>query len=268
MRDIDRAHLIHLIVGRELRDEYVKENVPRAPVRLAVDNLTRIGVLDGISFKLHEGEILGFYGLLGAGRTEMFECLFGLERDWTGRIAIDGESRRIASPRDAMRAGLALVTEDRKRSGLVLTDSVRTNLSLAILPTLSPIGRVDRRREAELSADTVRRYDIRAASDRIAVAHLSGGNQQKVVIGRFDLTKPKVFLFDEPTRGVDVGAKREIYGIMSRFAEAGGAVMMASGEAEELLGMCDRIVVMRGGRLVRILARADATQENLLDLAA
>ena len=268
MASLGRARLIELIVGRELTDEYVKENAPNAVVRLAVDRLTRAGKVADVSFDLHGGEILGFYGLLGAGRTELLECLFGLCADWTGRVTIDGVERRIASPRDAMRAGLAMVTEDRKESGLVLTDTVRSNLSLAILPGLSPHGVVDRKREAALSSDMVGRYGIKTSSDRVAVGHLSGGNQQKVVIGRFDLTKPSVFMFDEPTRGVDVGAKREIYRIMSDFASGGGAVIMVSGEAEELLGMCDRIAVIKAGRLVGILGRDVATQDALFDMAA
>ncbi len=268
MATLGRTRLIELIVGRELTDEYIKENTPSSVVRLAVDGLTRDGKVSNVSFELHGGEILGFYGLLGAGRTELLECLFGLCDDWTGRVTVDGVVQRIASPRDAMRVGLAMVTEDRKESGLVLSDSVRSNLSLAILPALSPRGVIDLRKEAALSADMVSRYRIKAGSDRINVGNLSGGNQQKVVIGRFDLTRPSVFMFDEPTRGVDVGAKREIYRIMSDFARGGGAVIMVSGEAEELLGMCDRIAVIRAGRLVGILDRADASQDALLNMAA
>ena len=268
LSEIDRSRLINMIVGRELRDEYVKTNVPGPRVRLGVKNLTRSGKLADITFDVREGEILGFYGLLGAGRTELLECLFGLATDWVGSVTIDGRPCRIRSPRDAMRSGLGWVTEDRKEAGLVLTDTVRANLSLAVLPSLSRSGVVDRRREAAWSAETIARYRIKAASDMSPVGSLSGGNQQKVVIGRFDMTKPKIFLFDEPTRGVDVGAKREIYAIMSDFAASGGGVVMVSGEAEELLGMCDRIAIVRRGRLVDILERSEATQENLLNLAA
>ena len=217
---------------------------------------------------MRAGEIVGFYGLLGAGRTELMECLFGLTRGWTGRMTVDDVPVRAASPRAAMDAGLALVTEDRKQSGLVLTSSVRENLSLATLPALSPRGVMDRKREAVSAAEAIRRFGIRLSTDRLAVGSLSGGNQQKVVIGRFDMTAPKVFLFDEPTRGVDVGAKREIYAIMSEFASRGGAVVMVSGEAEEILGMCDRIVVMRQGRIAAILQREQADQQTMLHLAA
>ena len=266
--DIDRRGLINMIVGRDLRDEYVKENRPGPQTRLSVDRLTLSGVLSDISFDVRAGEIVGFYGLLGAGRTELLECLFGLRHGWSGSVLVDGEPARARTPRAAMDSGLALVTEDRKQSGLVLTSSVRENLSLAILPELSPHWIVDRRQERSQARSAVERFRIKAASDQLQVGSLSGGNQQKVVIGRFDMTKPKIFLFDEPTRGVDVGAKREIYAIMSQFASAGGAVVMVSGEAEEILGMCDRIVVMRRGRIAGILARDEASQENMLHLAA
>ncbi len=266
--EIDRAGLIGMIVGRALSEEYVKTNVPGDATRLAVEGLSLPGTLDDVSFTVRAGEIVGFYGLLGAGRTELMECLFGLTRGWTGRMTVDSVPVRAASPRAAMDAGLALVTEDRKQSGLVLTSSVRENLSLAMLPALSPRGVMDRGREAGSAAEAIRRFGIRAATDRLPVGSLSGGNQQKVVIGRFDMTAPKVFLFDEPTRGVDVGAKREIYAIMSEFASKGGAVVMVSGEAEEILGMCDRIVVMRQGRVASILERDQADQQTMLHLAA
>jgi putative xylitol transport system ATP-binding protein len=265
---IDRAGLIEMIVGRSLNDEYIKTNTPGETTRFAVEALSLPGVLSDISFTVRAGEIIGFYGLLGAGRTELMECLFGLTHGWSGQMIVDGTVVWPRSPLVAMRAGLALVTEDRKQSGLVLSSSVRDNLSLATLAELSPNGVVDRKRESRNATDAIRRFSIKTASDRLQVSNLSGGNQQKVVIGRFDMTKPKVFLFDEPTRGVDVGAKREIYTIMSEFAEQGGAVVMVSGEAEEILGMCDRIVVMRQGKVAAILDRADASAQIMLHLAA
>ncbi len=266
--EIDRAGLIGMIVGRALSEEYVKTNVPGEAIRLAVDGLSLPGTLSDISFTVRAGEIVGFYGLLGAGRTELMECLFGLQRGWTGRMTVDSVPVRAASPRAAMDAGLALVTEDRKQSGLVLTSSVRENLSLAMLPALSPRGVMDRKREAGAAVEAIRRFGIRTATDRLAVGSLSGGNQQKVVIGRFDMTTPKVFLFDEPTFFFYVWAKSEIYSIMSEFASKGGAVVMVSGEAEEILGMCDRIVVMRQGRVAAILERGQADQQTMLHLAA
>jgi putative xylitol transport system ATP-binding protein len=265
--DIDRSRLINLIVGRELRDEFIKENIPDQSVRLSVRNLERVGKLSNISFDLRRGEILGFYGLMGAGRTEILDCLFGIDTDWEGDVTIDGEPADLSSPSHAMRAGLALVTEDRKQSGLIIDASVRSNLSLSVLPQLSPRGVVDTAKESDWSERMIKRFRIKAATDRLPVSSLSGGNQQKVVIGRCYLTEPGIMLFDEPTRGVDVGAKREIYGIMSDFAKAGGSIIMVSGELEEILGMSDRIVVVREGSIAGTLERAEADQRALVHLA-
>jgi putative xylitol transport system ATP-binding protein len=266
--EINRSGLINMIVGRELKDEFIKENKPGPKTRLAVKGLNRPGKLHDISFEVHEGEIVGLYGLMGAGRTEILDCLFGIDTDWTGDIIVDGATREMRTPRDAMDAGLALVTEDRKQSGLIMSDTVRGNLSLAVLPELSPQGVMDRKKEAAWSARMIAQFRIKAATDRLSVGSLSGGNQQKVVIGRCYLTEPGILLFDEPTRGVDVGAKREIYGIMSEFAAAGGSIIMVSGEIDEILGMADRIVVIRDGAVSGDLARADASQQALLNLAA
>ena len=266
--DIDRSRLINLIVGRELRDEFIKENVPDETIRLSVRNLERAGKLTNISFDLRRGEILGLYGLMGAGRTEILDCLFGIDTSWKGVVTIDGKPASLTSPSHAMRAGLALVTEDRKQSGLIIDASVRGNLSLAVLPQLSPRGVMDATKEGEWSERIIKRFRIKAATDRLPVSSLSGGNQQKVVIGRCYLTDPGIMLFDEPTRGVDVGAKREIYGIMSDFAKAGGSILMVSGELEEILGMSDRILVIREGSVAGILERGDASQQTLVHLAA
>jgi putative xylitol transport system ATP-binding protein len=265
--DIDRSRLINLIVGRELRDEFIKENIPDQKIRLSVRNLGRAGKLSNISFDVRRGEILGFYGLMGAGRTELLDCLFGIDTLWTGTVTIDGQPANLSSPSHAMRAGLALVTEDRKQSGLIIDGSVRSNLSLSVLPQLSPGGVMDTAKEVEWSERTIKRFRIKAVTDRLPVSSLSGGNQQKVVIGRCYLTEPGIMLFDEPTRGVDVGAKREIYGIMSDFAKAGGSIIMVSGELEEILGMSDRIVVIRAGSVVGTLDRAEASQQTLVHLA-
>jgi putative xylitol transport system ATP-binding protein len=264
---IDRRKLINMIVGRELRDEFIKENQPQSKTRLEVRRLSRLGKLSDVSFDLRAGEILGLYGLLGAGRTEILECIFGLDRSWTGEIRVDGISRKLANPSQAIRVGFALVTEDRKQTGLITDATVRSNLSLSVLRQLSPRGVVDARKETKWALDMIKRFRIKTATDRLPVSSLSGGNQQKVVIGRCYLTEPKILLFDEPTRGVDVGAKREIYGIMSDFAAAGGSIIMTSGEVEEILGMSDRVVVIRNGAVSGILDRARANQETLVHLA-
>jgi putative xylitol transport system ATP-binding protein len=269
MADLSRNDLIRMIAGRELAEEYVKTSTPGDRTVLSVTGLQRPGRLSNIDLDLRQGEILGLYGLMGAGRTEILECLFGLYNGWTGRIDIDGQQKKIATVQDAMAAGFGLVTEDRKQSGLILHSSVRSNLSLAILPELtSSIGVVDKRRETSLAKEMIAKFRIRTASDQLAVTALSGGNQQKVVMGRWHLTKPRILLLDEPTRGVDVGAKREIYALMSEFAQGGGSIIMVSSEVEEVLGMSDRIVVIRDGQVSGVVGRADANQETLLHLAA
>ena len=269
MEDIDRGDLIRMIVGRDLVEEYVKTSAPGDEVTLRIESLERPGRLHDIDLELRRGEILGLYGLMGAGRTELLECLFGLHTGWKGALSIDGRALHPATVREAMDAGLALVTEDRKGSGLIMSADVRTNASLAILPALSgALSILDRRRERERVAHVIDRYRIKTASDTLGVADLSGGNQQKVVMGKWHLTEPRILLLDEPTRGVDVGAKREIYTLMSEFASAGGSILMASSEVEEVLGMCDRIVVVRDGRITGTLAGDDADQAALLNLAA
>jgi putative xylitol transport system ATP-binding protein len=218
---------------------------------------------------LHRGEILGVYGLMGAGRTELLQCLFGLEGDWVGKVFVDGTEVTIGSVRDALSVGLALVTEDRKQGGLTMSASVRENVSLAVLPELSPtLGLMNSRRETAQVQEVIERFRIKTASQKLPVSALSGGNQQKVVMGKWHLTKPRVLLLDEPTRGVDVGAKREIYALMSEFAQSGGAIIMVSSEVEEVLGMSDRIAVIRNGRVTGVLARETADQGALLHLAA
>ena len=268
MADIDRNGLIRMIVGRELTEEFVKTNVPGERTVLHLQGLTRPGRLSDISFDLKAGEILGLYGLMGAGRTEILSCLFGLDIEWTGSLEIDGQPTVVDNVRAAMRAGLSLVTEDRKRSGLVMNASVLNNLSLAVLPQLSPtLNVVNTRLELALGREAVAKFGIKTASEQLSVSSLSGGNQQKVVMGKWHLTKPKVMLLDEPTRGVDVGAKREIYALMSEFAGAGGAIVMVSSEADEVLGMSDRIIVIRKGCISGVLDRKSANAPALLNLA-
>jgi putative xylitol transport system ATP-binding protein len=267
--DITRGDLIRMIVGRELHEEFIKENTPTDKVRMRVEDLNKTGRLEHISFDVREGEIVGLYGLMGAGRTEILECLFGLDRDWSGTLEVNGRRRSFRSARDAMNGGLALVTEDRKETGLVMSASVRRNLSLAILPALSPfLGVMNSRKEVEASSSMIEQLHIRTDGDLLDVDSLSGGNQQKVVMGKWHLTHPDILLLDEPTRGVDVGAKREIYGLMSKFASAGGSIVMVSSEADEILGMADRILVIKNGRIAGLLNRNEADQQTLLHLAA
>ncbi len=268
MSEITREGMIQLIVGRALADEFVKENRAIGEVTFAADNLRRGNKVRDVSFVAHQGEILALYGLMGAGRTEIFECLFGLARDSSGEIRLNGKTLKIRSPADAIREGLALVTEDRKGSGLVLTENVRNNLCLARLGELSFGPVMSAHKEASAARRMIDMFAIKTTSDRQGVSGLSGGNQQKVVLGKWFLTEPKVLLLDDPTRGVDVGAKREIYRIMSEFAAQGGTVILVASEIEEVLGMADRVIVIRDGSISGTLDRSEMTAKALVHLAA
>jgi putative xylitol transport system ATP-binding protein len=265
--DIDRPELIRMIVGRELGEEYVKTNTPTDVTGLEVTGLSATGKVDDVSFSVNKGEIFGIYGLMGSGRSEIFNCLFGLDRMDKGEIKLDGKAITVSKPVDAMEHGLAFVTEDRKLTGLNLVDSVRGNIALASLPAFSPGFVMRRGQEQAASQKMIERFGIKTARDTMAVSGLSGGNQQKVVLGKWFLRNPKVLLLDEPTRGVDVGAKREIYRIICEFAATGGTVVMISSEIDEVLGMSDRILVMRNGRSAGIYPRAETNAQALVHLS-
>jgi len=269
LADIDKTRLVELIVGRPLTEEFVKTNRPGDAVLLSVCDIDADNGVRDISFDLHRGEILGLYGLMGSGRTEILERLFGLSKTRAGRISLDDRPFDARSPRQAIAAGLALVTEDRKGSGLVMTLDVRANVCLARLRDLGLVATVmNPAREGAAARRMIDLFDIRAATDRLGVTHLSGGNQQKVVLGKWFLTEPRILLLDEPTRGVDVGAKREIYRIMSDFAADGGGVILVSSEIDEVLGMADRTLVMRDGRIAGLVEGDAMTAPALLTLAA
>lgn len=268
MSSIDRRGLIRCIVGRDLEEEFTKTNTPTHQTGLAVVGLSDANKISDISFSANKGEILGIYGLMGSGRTEIFECLFGLSKKTSGTIAIAEKTIEVDSPSQAISHGLALVTEDRKLSGLVMTGSVRSNLCLASLQNLGHGPVMSSMLEKNASKEMIAQFSIKAERDTMPVSELSGGNQQKTVLGKWFMTKPDVLLLDEPTRGVDVGAKREIYGVMSQFASQGGTVVMTSSEIEEVLGMADRILVMRDGRISGVVSRKEANAETLVNLAA
>ena len=266
--DITRADLIHQIVGRPLTEEFVKENVPSEDIALEVNSLQVGNSSQNISFEAYCGEILALYGLMGAGRTEIFESIFGLTPENPCKTIINGQDVKINSPNQAIANGLAFVTEDRKGSGLVMSESVRANICLAHLSSLGIGPLMSAHNEKNAAQKMIELFDIKAASDQLFVSELSGGNQQKVVLGKWFLTEPKILLLDEPTRGVDVGAKREIYRIMSEFASSGGTVIMVSSEIDEVLGMADHIIVVRDGLISGKLTRSQATADNLMHLAA
>lgn len=268
MADVEHHHLVNQIVGSEIEEEFSKFNHAGEDPLLRVSGYTRQGEYEGVTLDVRDGEILGLFGLMGAGRSEFLTTLFGLNQPDEGEIWIHGMPYAPRSPRDAMAAGLALVTEDRKTSGLVLTQSIRGNISLASLDQFSQAGLIGRRAEARASDRLIERLGIVASSREMLVQHMSGGNQQKVVLAKWMHTEPKIFLLDEPTRGIDVGAKREMYHFMSDFARDGKAVVMVSSEMPEILGMCDRVAVFRRGQVSGVLAGDELNQGNLASLAS
>ncbi len=267
-KDITRGELISLMIGGTLGEEYYKENTPTDEVLLEVEDITIKGKCENISLNVRKGEILGIFGLVGAGRSEFFEALFGVRKKERGSVRITGKEVRIKSPSDAIRNGLALVTEDRKESGLVLTSSVKDNTSIASLKQDVVAGLINRSKELERTNEMINKFRVKTPSYRQLVGNLSGGNQQKVVLGRWVLTNPRILLLDEPTRGIDVGAKKEIYKFMSDFADAGNAIIMISSEIPEVLGMSDRIVILKDHKKVAEKTRSEIDQETLMHMAS
>ncbi len=265
--ELDRDKLITLMVGRELTEMFPKEHAEIGEVVLSVSGLNRGGVVQDVSFELRRGEILGFAGLMGAGRTEVLETLFGVAKADSGQILVDGKSVRISQPKDAIAAGLALLTEDRKLTGIMGVLSVRDNMIMAALPRYSPGGFLQKGRIEDACQDQRKALALKTPSLNQHIQNLSGGNQQKVLISRWLLNLPEILMIDEPTRGIDVGAKSEIHRLMSQLAKAGKAIIMVSSEMPEVLGMSDRVVVMHEGRVSGIVDRADATQERIMQLA-
>lgn len=265
--ETDREDIIRMMVGRELKESIPKIVVKPGDVALEVRRLNRDGILRDINFQVRRGEVLGLAGLVGAGRTEVARAIFGADPIDGGEIFIDGKPANIRSPQDAIRHGIGLVTEDRKALGLVLGMAVRENVSLANLGVLSRIGFILRRREREAAERFVSDLMIKTPSVEQAVQNLSGGNQQKVVLAKWLFTQSKVLIFDEPTRGIDVGAKTEIYQLMNKLAENGAATIMISSELPEVLGMSDRILVMHEGAIAGEFSREEATQEGIMHLA-
>ncbi len=265
--EVRREDIIHMMVGRELKDEYPKEHFDRGEEVLRVEGLGIDGAFHDVSFSLHKGELMGLTGLVGAGRTEVARAIFGADRLHAGQIFLDGRPITVTSPQDAIRQGIGLLTEDRKTQGLVLGMSVRENTTLANLKDLVRFLFVDRGREREVTLKYVDDLRIKTPTIEQTAQNLSGGNQQKVVLAKWLFTGCRVLIFDEPTRGIDVGAKVEIYKLMNELVRNGVCILMISSELPEVLGMCDRILVMHEGRLAGELARADANQERIMRLA-
>ena len=262
--DVDNEMIIRSMVGREIREQFPKTEAPILDTILEVKNLTRAGQYEDISFTLRRGEILGFVGLVGSGRTELMHSLFGLTRPDAGKILLDGREVSFKRPRDAISAGIAYVTEDRKGEGLVMPMSVRHNVTLPTLRNFAHRGLLSRRHEDKAVDERVKALSIKLSSPRQLVKSLSGGNQQKVVLAKWMIASPRIIIFDEPTRGIDVGAKAEIYRIMCDYVAKGNAVIMVSSEMPEAMGMSDRIVVLSNHRMSGEMNRSDFSQEGIV----
>ena len=265
--DMDEEALIEMMVGRRLEEQYPRVEV--TPGRFSLEVTDLVGPrLDSVSMAVREGEILGVSGLMGAGRTELMKAVFGAHPIESGTVSMFGEPVRIRSPKDALEAGIAYISEDRKHDGLILGMSVQKNMTLAALKMFStPTGHLRAAMEREAASGYVAAFNIRTPSLRQQVGNLSGGNQQKVAIAKGLMDRPRVLILDEPTRGVDVGAKKEIYQLINRFKSEGMSIILVSSEMPEILGMSDRIIVMHEGRVRGEFTAGEADQETLMACA-
>jgi rhamnose transport system ATP-binding protein len=266
--ELSHAEIIRLMVGRSLDALFPKEAAEIGDVVFKAESLTRRGVFSNVSFDLRRGEIVGLAGFVGSGRTEVARAIFGIDRLDSGALTIEGRPFRPRSPRAAMRRGLAYLPEDRLNQGLVQPMSIAQNTSMAVLPTLTPGGLLRPRRERGLARRFMEQLRIRATSVAQVVRSLSGGNQQKVVLSKWLAADPRVLILDEPTHGVDVGTKADVHRTISGLASKGLTILLISSELLEVLGMSDRVLVMREGRLVAELSRDEATEERVIEAAA
>lgn len=261
------SKLISQMVGRTISSIFPKEEVPIGDVVLSVENLTRTGVFEAVSFTVRAGEIVGLSGLIGAGRTEVARVIFGLDQADGGTVRLNGTVLKPRSPKDAISQGIAMVSEDRKAEGLVLCRSVGENISLANLRKFAGGLFISERQEETAAQRMIKMLQIKTPDTAMIVENLSGGNQQKIVLAKWLLGDLKLLILDEPTRGIDVGSKSEIHRLMTEFARQGLAIIMISSELPEVLGMSDRVVVMSAGRVAGELTRSEANQESIMRLA-
>jgi rhamnose transport system ATP-binding protein len=266
--ELRHGEMIRLMVGRSLDALFPKEEAEIGEPVLRVEGLTRRGVFSNISFEVRRGEIVGLAGFVGSGRTEIARCIFGIDKLDAGHIELGGRGFRPRSPRAALRRGLAYLPEDRLRQGLVQPMSIEHNASMAVLPEIAPGGVLQPWRERRLARRFIEQLRIRATSPAQIVRSLSGGNQQKVVLSKWLAAEPRVLILDEPTHGVDVGTKADVHRTISHLATQGLGILLISSELPEILGMADRVLVIREGRLVGELSRAEATQESIVHAAA
>ncbi len=275
MKGTSRDQLIQLMVGRDLKDCFKKTNIIGYDEILKVENLhfrnpenKNDHLVSDVSFSLKKGEILGICGLMGAGRTEVLEAIFGLHPKFvSGEIIVDGKKQKIKCVNDAIDAGIALVPEDRKKQGLILNMNVKKNTSLACLKSISKFNFINRKKEAGLSEHFIKKLETKVSSNKQTAEQLSGGNQQKVVIAKWLATHPKILLLDEPTRGIDVGAKTEIYKLICELANQGMGIVFVSSELPEILAISDNILVLSESKLTAKLSRDGATEETIMKAA-
>ncbi len=267
--NIDEANideLIRLMVGRELKEKFPKIVVKKGEEILKISGFST-KVIKNIDLNLNEGEILGLAGLMGAGRTELARAIFGLDRIFRGEMYLKGSKIRIRSPREAIKAGIGFITEDRKSEGLVLTLNVGSNITLASIDQFAKGMHINLKKEESVINDYISKLNIKTYGSSQKTLNLSGGNQQKVVISKWLLSHSKVFIFDEPTRGIDIGAKIEVYNLMNELVKGGAGILLISSELPEILGMSDRVAVMCRGEITSVLSAEEATQEKILYFA-
>lgn len=267
MKEVTRENLITKMVGRALGDYYIHTHVPTDEVVLRAENYSDGVSVKNASFELYKGEVLGFAGLVGAGRSELMKCIFGVTQKTSGTLEIEGKQVELNGVRDAMKAGIGLVPESRKSEALYPSQSVRYNMTIEVMDKFLKAGRRNSRVENEIVDEYVQKMSVKLASPEQKILRLSGGNQQKVIIGRWLATAPRILILDEPTRGVDVGAKVEIYEIIDQLAKSGVSVIIISSELPEVIGMSDRIIVMGEGKIKGVLNREEANQEKIMSLA-
>ena len=265
---LDRDKLIKLMVGRELTEIFPKSEAAIGDVVMRVEKYSYEPKVKNVSFELRKGEILGIAGLVGAGRSELVEALFGVHKSAKGSLSINGKEVQINHTGDAISNKIALITEDRKQTGLNLNASIEDNITIVSLDQLFPHGIINNQKESAVVDESIIKFGVKAASKKNRVNSLSGGNQQKVVIAKWLLTEPEIIIMDEPTRGIDVGAKRDIYLLIGDLVKSGKSVLMISSEIQEIMGVADRILVMAEGRITGSLERKDFSQEKIMYYAS
>ena len=265
--DIDMNDIVIMMIGREIGERYPVRNSKIGDVAFEVKNLNCPGAFENVSFEVRAGEVLGVSGLMGAGRTEIMQAIFGNMPNVTGQLFLDGKEIKNKNPQQAIQNGIGFITEDRKVEGLMLEESIMKNISLANLGRISNGGVINKKKEQELVNKGIEELRIRCFGPQHECNNLSGGNQQKVIFAKWIYTNPKVLILDEPTRGVDIGAKKEIYNIINELAAKGVAIIMVSSELPEVLGMSDRVMVVREGEVRGILNKEEANQESIMTLA-